>query len=209
MSDFDDLVAAERRRIEGEAAARAAGENRRRHGELPEWQQVVGHVRELLAASARHLREAGVPPVPVLEQRGVNQRLELWGLLLVGRVVVVGHRWQLGPFDLDAEGRAHPTSRTVPLIPAYPLSDNPARNKKMRKARLRTGVAADQQVIWGKGDAFVLDPVMGVETGRVACFGKGADGAPVVLTGDSAAGQPLQPVLAEAVARCIAQSGRR
>ncbi|NEA23024.1 hypothetical protein [Actinomadura bangladeshensis] len=209
MSDFDDLVAAERRRIEGEAAARAAGENRRRHGELPEWQQVVGRVQELLAASARHLREAGVPPIPVLEERGVNQRLELWGLLLVGRVVIVGHRWQLGPFDLDAEGRVYPTNRTVPLIPAYPLSDNPARNKKMRKARLRTGVAADQQVMWASGDAFVLDPVVGVETGRVACFGKGADGAPVLLAGESAASRPLQPVLAEAVARCIAQSGRR
>lgn len=204
MSDFDDLVSAERRRLDEQAAARAASENARRHGELPEWQQVIARVQDVLAASARHLLDAGVPPVPVLEHLKVNQRLELWGLVLVGRVVITGHRWQLGPFALDAEGRAYPTTRTEPLLPAYPLSDNPQRNKKLRKARLRTGLAADDQVTWGDKDPYALDPVAGVETGRVACFGKGEDGTPLLGSADS--GRPLEPCLAEIVAGCIARN---
>jgi len=95
-----------------------AGENVRRHGEPAEWQQVIGRVQELLAASAR------------------------------------------------------------------------------------------QQVTWANRDPFVLAPAAGVETGRVACFGKGEDGTPL-LGSDAGVGRPLEPVLAEAVARCIALSGRR
>ncbi|TYB47936.1 hypothetical protein [Actinomadura chibensis] len=209
MSDFDDLVSAERRRIDARAAAHAARETARRHGELPEWQRVVARVQDLLSAAARHLRDAGVPPVPVLEARKPNQRLELWGLVLAGRVVVVGRRWPLGPFALDAEARAYPAARLQPLLPDYPLSQNPQKNKKLRKARLRTGLAADQQVMWADGNPFVLDPATGVETGRIACFGKGENATPLLLSDDPAAGQPLEPFLAKAVAQYVAQNGRR
>ncbi|MEU8302873.1 hypothetical protein AB0C84_04865 [Actinomadura sp. NPDC048955] len=209
MSDFDDLVSAERRRLDEQAAARAAGENARRHGEPPEWQRVVARVQDLLSAAARHLRDAGVPPVPVLEARKPNERLQLWGFELAGRVVVVGHRWLLGPLALDAEGRAYSMSRAVPLVPDFPLSQLPGLNKKMRKARLRTGLAPDQQVTWASMAPYVLDPAVGVETGRVACFGKGEDGTPLLLSTDPGSGRPLEPVLAEAVARHIAQHTRR
>lgn len=209
MSDFDDLVSAERRRLDEQAGVRAASENTRRHGELPEWQQVVARIQDLLSASARHLRDAAVPPVPVLEARKPNERLELWGFVLAGRVTIVGRRWPLGPFALDPEGRAYPMTRTEPLMPAYPLSESPPRNKKLRKARLRTGLAADQQVTWVNKDPYILDPVMGVETGRIACFGKGEDGTPLLLSADTAAGRPLEPLLAKAVAQCVAQNGRR
>ncbi|MFD0538371.1 hypothetical protein ACFQY7_36290 [Actinomadura luteofluorescens] len=82
MSDFDDLVSAERRRLDEQAAAHAAGENARRRGDLPEWQRVVARVQDLLSSAARHLRDAGVPPVPVLEARKPNERLQLWGFEL-------------------------------------------------------------------------------------------------------------------------------
>ncbi|WP_344899252.1 hypothetical protein [Actinomadura meridiana] len=203
MSDFDDLVSAERRRLNKQAAAHAASENARRHGELPEWQRVVARIQDLLAASARHLRDAAVPPLPVLEAHKPNERLQLAGLLLAGRVVIVGHRWPLGPFTLDADGHAYPTTRTEPLIPKYPLSQNPALNKKLRKARLRTGLAADQQVMWANKNPFILDPSTGVETGRVACFGKGQDGTPLLASSDPTTGQPLEPFLAKAVAQFI------
>ncbi|TYK53170.1 hypothetical protein [Actinomadura decatromicini] len=209
MSDFDDLVSAERRRIDAQASAHAARESARRHGELPEWQQVVARVQDLLSAAARHLHDAGVPPVPVLEARKPNQRLELWGLVLAGRVVIVGRRWPLGPFALDADARAYPMARLQPLLPDYPLSENPPKNKKLRKARLRTGLAADQQVMWADDNPYVLDPAVGVETGRIACFGKGQDGTPLLLSDDPALGQPLEPYLAKSVAQYIAQNSRR
>ncbi|MDL4815063.1 hypothetical protein [Actinomadura opuntiae] len=214
MSDFDDLVSAERRRLDQQAAARAASESTRRYGELPEWQQVVARIRELLAASARHLRDAGVPSVPVLEMGKVNQRLELWGMVLAGRVSIIDRRWPLGPFALNAEGVAYPMGRKEPLIPPYPLSESPPLNKKLRKARLRTGLAPDQEVMWTGGgsplrDPLPIDPATGVETGRVGCFGRGADGTPLLLAGNPGVGEPLESFLAKEVARRTAGNGAR
>ncbi|GAA2157696.1 hypothetical protein [Actinomadura napierensis] len=215
MSDFDDLVSAERNRIDQQqAAARAASESARQYGELSEWQQVVARIRELLAASARHLRDAGAPTIPVLEMGKVNQRLELWGMVLAGRVSIIDRRWPLRPFALNAEGVAYPMGRREPLIPAYPLSESPPLNKKLRKARLRTGLAPDQEVMWTGGatplrDPLPIDPAMGLETGRIGCFGKGEDGTPLLLSGDPGVGEPLDAFLAKEVARRIAENGAR
>ncbi|MFD0538372.1 hypothetical protein ACFQY7_36295 [Actinomadura luteofluorescens] len=73
-------------------------------------------------------------------------------------------------------------------MPDFPLSQLPGLNKKMRKARLRTGLAPDRQVTWASMDPYVLDPAVGVETGRVACFGKGEDGTPLLLSTDPGSG---------------------
>lgn len=214
MSDFDDLVSAERRRLDEQAAASAAAESARRHGEPPEWQRLAARVQDLLSAAARHLRDAGVPPVPVLEMGDVNQRLELWGLVLAGRVTIIDRRWPLRAFALDAKGAPYPMNRVEPLIPAYPLSQSPPKNKKLRKARLRTGLAPDQQVMWTGGgrdlrDPIPIDPAMGLETGRIGCFGKAEDGTPLLLSADSGAGEPLESYLAKEVAWRVAKHGSR
>jgi hypothetical protein len=83
------------------------------------------------------------------------------------------------------------------------------KDKKRRKARLRTGLAPDQPVIWtGEGSSnrrpYDLDPAAGVENGRIGCFGKGDGGTPLV-----GPDQPLEPFLAKAVARIVAENGRR
>jgi hypothetical protein len=217
VSDFDDLVSAERRRLDEQAAASAASENarqRERQGELPEWQQVVARIQDLLAAAARHVQDAGVPTVPILEMGTVNQRLELWGLVLAGRVTIIDRRWPLGTFALDAKGVPYPMTRMEPLIPDYPLSQSPPKNKKLRKARLRTGLALDQQVMWTGGgtnlrDPLPIDPAIGLETGRIGCFGKAEDGTPLLLSANPGVGEPLESFLAKEVARRIAQSGPR
>ncbi|MGI5330446.1 hypothetical protein [Actinomadura nitritigenes] len=208
MSDFDDLVSAERRRLDERAAASAAAESARRHGELPEWQRLAARVQDLLSAAARHLRDADVPPVPVVQEGKANERLENMGVVFVSRTRIVGHRWSMGLFDLDAEGRAYPPTNRLPLLHVDRASYT-VKDKKRRKARLRTGLAPDQPVIWtGDGSPnrhpYDLDPAAGVETGRIGCFGKGDDGTPLV-----GGGQPLEPLLVQAVARLVAEKGTR
>ncbi|MER6810213.1 hypothetical protein ABT299_13125 [Spirillospora sp. NPDC000708] len=212
MSDFDDLVSAERRRFDEQAAAQAAQREDRLRSEPPRWQQAVARVQDVLAASVRHLQDAGVPPEPVLEWRNPWQRFQTYGFESVGRVVTIGHRWPLGPFALDAQARVYKPRRSERLETGHVNTwASHTMNKKRRKARLRTGLAPDQQVMWGSADDLVaLDPAEGARSGRIFCFGIAGDGTPLLVSGDSdLPDQPLEPYLAKTVAARISANASR
>jgi len=181
LNDFDDMIAAERRKLGEQAAV----ENQRKaeqeatrasweRAELQAWQETVGRIEELLSAAVRHLKSERVEPLPVLERRPA--RVSFQG---VDGYVVAGHRWVLeGRFAIDKRGRAYPAGFANPLIPAARRPD-PSIAKRMHKflkdrglvpgavtgrssserfaelddkARLRTGLAPDQLVLVCLGD---------------------------------------------------------
>ncbi|WP_131735784.1 hypothetical protein [Actinomadura roseirufa] len=217
MTDFDDLVSAERRGIDAQATA----DGRRRAAEASEhelwardeqaaWRAAIDHMNGLFADSLRHLRDARVAPLPTLESRKPRP------FQSVDRVVITGHRWQFGSFALDGDGRVYLAAGVTTLIPKHPndLATDPFIRKQLRKARLRTGLKADDQVIWTGTETLrtplVLDPAKAVQTGRIHCFGKANDGTPLLLSHDPN-GRPeeLEPYLARTVARRVEENRRR
>ncbi|MEO3780903.1 hypothetical protein ABGB16_29680 [Micromonospora sp. B11E3] len=180
MTDFDDMVAAERRKLDEQAAAesrlQAAGKSRRdawERTELRAWQESIDRIQELFSAAVRRLKAEGVEPLPVLERRTARSFQE------VDRHVVAGHRWEFeGRFALDKRCHAYRAVGAQPLIPAERRPDrNIARRleKYLRdrglvpgaytgqssaqrfaklddRSRLRTGLAADQPVLLCLGD---------------------------------------------------------
>ncbi|HEX5199064.1 MAG TPA: hypothetical protein VFW27_03905 [Actinoplanes sp.] len=238
MTDFDDMVAAERRRLDEQATAetqRKATEEARRatweRGELQAWQETVDRIQDLFSTAVRHLKAEGVEPLPVLERR--RARVSFQG---VDRYVIAGYRWELeGRFALDKRGRAYPAVGANPLIPVERRPDRSIAkrmNKYLRdrglvpgavtgqssaqrfaelddKERLRTGLAADQLVLVCLGDSrypIDIQPAKGVETGRIDCFGKAADGDPLLLAATSdREPEPLNAFMARAVARLLAR----
>lgn len=180
VTDFDDLVAAERRKLDDQAAAESrwqAAEKAQRDAwkrtELRAWQETIDRIQELFSMAVRRLTAEGVEPLPVLERRKARPFQE------VDRHVIAGHRWDFeGRFALDKRCRAY---RAVGVQPLIPVERRPDRNIARRvdkylrdrglvpgavtgrssaerfaklgdKSRLRTGLAADQPVLLCLGD---------------------------------------------------------
>ena len=229
MNEFDDLVSAERRKLEAQAAAEhavnAEGKARREareSDELREWNKAVVRMQELFAAATRRLQKEGVLPLPVLEHRPPPPRPA--GLDSVNRTVITGYRWQFEAFALDKRCRAYKAAAARPLMAVDRRSDWSIGKRAARyllkgqglgsterismqtdKSLLRTGLQPDDLVLWGKSeDSIELDPAAAVRTGRIHCFGK-ADGAtPLILLPD-AEPEALETFLARQVGRLLAQ----
>jgi hypothetical protein len=176
MTDFEELVAAERRKAEEQAAAERrlkaeekAGKDAWASDELRAWQGTIDRIQELLATVVRSLTAEGVQPLPVLDHRKPRPLQE------VNRTVVTGYRWEFdGAFALDKRCRVYRAVGARPLIPA---DQRPERGigkrvnghlrerglvpgattgagpekriaKLVQKSLLRTGLAVDQPVLW-------------------------------------------------------------
>ncbi|MGC5343931.1 hypothetical protein ACPXCE_22000 [Streptomyces sp. DT24] len=174
MSDFDDLVAAERRRIAAGEMEREAQE-RSKH---EQWEETLSSARALLKAAVGSLRAARAEPVPVLSRRKAG----LFGS--TDRTVIVDRRWPLGRFALDAEARAYRCGRVMRLRDTWENVDHPLVLPKVRKSRLRTGLSEDQWVMWDE-EPIAWSVAEAVRTGGAACFGRAEDGTPLLLPAHS------------------------
>ena len=176
MTDFEELVAAERRKAEEQAAAERrlkaeekAGKDAWASDELRAWQGTIDRIQELLATVVRSLTAEGVQPLPVLDHRKPRPLQE------VNRTVITGYRWEFdGAFALDRRCRVYRAVGARPLIPA---DQRPERGvgrrvngylrdrglvpgattgagpekriaKLVQRSLLSTGLAADQPVLW-------------------------------------------------------------
>ncbi|MFE9991434.1 hypothetical protein ACFYRK_31815 [Streptomyces sp. NPDC005381] len=193
MSDFEDAVAAERRRI---AAANVLREEKNR-SELARWQETRDSVRDLLATAVRSLRAAGAEPIPVLGTRGRRG-----GRLFIGadRTVIVDRRWPMGRFALDAQAEVYECRRVLRLRETW-VSRDGIDQPDLRKSRLRTGLPADQRVMWDEGPLGTWDIPEAVRIGALGCFGHTETGQPLLLPVHSDDDPiPLTQYLAAAVA---------
>lgn len=113
MGEFDDMVSAERRRLDEQAAAenerKAAARSQREaweSGEMRMWQETFDRIQELFSAAVRRLKAEGVQPLPVLDKRPAPRRP--LGMEGVDRTVISGYRWRFeGAFALDKQCRAY------------------------------------------------------------------------------------------------------
>ncbi|MGW6916636.1 hypothetical protein ACWGB8_22845 [Kitasatospora sp. NPDC054939] len=191
MSDFEDMVAAERRRASSDAERHAAWEQ----AESARWRQTAEDVQALFAQALRSLRAAGAQPVPVLAKR--YPRL----FNPVDRTVIIDRRWPLGPRALDAQGRAYRAARISRLRETWEDVGNVGIRRDVQKSRLRTGLSAEQWVMWDTGPQLTWDIADAVGRRRPDCFGRDENGEPLWLPADSDQDPvPLKQYLARAVA---------
>ncbi|MGW4897593.1 hypothetical protein ACWEQL_35880 [Kitasatospora sp. NPDC004240] len=197
MSDFEDLVAAERRRASSDAARHAAEGARiaaREQAEFARWQQTADEVQGLLAQALRALRAAGAQPVPILAKRYPRP------FTSVDRTVIIDWRWILGPFALDDRAIAYPVARISRLRDTWE-DVRPYVRRNVQKSRLRTGLSAEQWVMWDTGSPMSWDVAAVARTQRLGCIGRDENGEPLLLPADSDRDPvPFKQYLARAVA---------
>lgn len=232
MSEFDDLVSAERRRLDEQAAAErrsnAADTSRRdawERDELREWQKTIDRIQELFAAATGRLKQEHAQPFPVLEHRPPPPRP--MGFDAVNRTIITGYRWQFeNAFALDKRRRAYKATGLRPLMTVDRRSQWSVRKRMLDyllrgqglgssdrllmltdKSLLRTGLKPDDRVLWAMSDDRIeFDPAAAVRAGRIHCFGKTDDGTPLLLHDSHS--EPLETFMARATARMLAQQGQ-
>jgi len=227
MTEFDDMVAAERRRLDEQAAAQrrnsaadAARQDAWERDESREWQKTIGRIQELFTAATVRLQQEGAKPLPVLEHRAPRGPLAFDA---VNRTIITGYRWNFEVFALDKRCRLYKANSAEPLMTVDRRSEWSIRTRTFNyllkgqgvggerrfamlndKSLLRTGLKPDDLVFWGnKGDCIELDLATATRNGRIHCFGKADDGTPLMLR--DASTEPLELFMARATARILAQ----
>lgn len=158
-----------------------------------QWQETLDSAQQLLALTLRALRDAGVKPLSVLENRRGGF------LSSVDRTVVVDHRWRVYPVAMDAQGRVYRWGRVGFLREKWERVDHSTIRGQVRRSCLRTGLSADQQVMWG-GDLVNWDVEEAVRMDHLDRFGRAADGEPLLRGEQDEIDVPLKLHLARTVA---------
>ncbi|REF00029.1 hypothetical protein [Thermomonospora umbrina] len=185
MSEFDDMVAAERRRLDERKDAN--------HVRQAQWRSTIERIQELLAVTVRALQTQDIAPLPVLvrTKRSFGRS---------DRVVIVDHRWRLTHvFELNERCQVFsPTTQLPGILSGGSKASREADRLERRRVTRRAGLDPDQRVLWPGGTLIELDPSKATGD-SIHFFHMAGDGVPRLQFSDETP-EPLDAYLAHAVA---------